>query len=100
MILGFFLKAQVWAAQSEHLLRAPRKNKSMERWVPGGTLVTSCESWDTWDLEILFVQPGTAEGELLREYVHHQHCSAEQRELFVQEAQRAEYPLPSLLHLH
>lgn len=46
---------------------------------PGGTSVTSCESWDTWVLEILFLQPGTAEEEeLLREYLHSQHCSVEQ----------------------
>lgn len=35
---------------------------------------------DTWVLEIIFppLQPGTAEAEeLLREYLHHQHCSAE-----------------------
>lgn len=33
MILGFLLKAQVWAAQCAHLLRVPRKSTSTERWV-------------------------------------------------------------------
>lgn len=28
----------------------------------GESIVTSCENWDTWVLEILFLQPGTAGG--------------------------------------